>query len=221
MKLLTNTSNNMKTKNKIQFDELDIKCINQMPLILDAISSTGNKITRVISPFRSELKEFIIPYLKSGWRFSEKSSNLEITPLTSENKTMDIKILEEYFQIESTMEFSKMSGKKELNFFWICYGYYCFRDNETDVEGSNYFYFNINRTKLKTYGGVVNNLKFYDQIKRKIQGDEIEVEVYHPENGDDMEQIELSISNFSVDKIQEGFDVFKRSILTPFLKSIK
>jgi len=208
----------MKPKTKIEFDELDIKCLTEMPLILDVISSTGNKITRLFSPLYSEMNELIKSHLKPNWQIDKKSYDCQIFPLTFETSTrISIKTFEQNFKIESAIILRKIVKGKEVNYFWAYFGYNCF---SLEGDNENQFFFIVEKGNVKErYGGTNQTLKFYSQIKNKLS--DYNIEISHPEKGDDTESIVLIVDNFSIDKIQDGFNTFKQSILTPFLKSIE
>jgi hypothetical protein len=208
----------MNPKNKIQFDELDLKCLNEMPLILDVLSATGNKVTRLLAPFYAEMNEIVKSNLKPSWKVGEKSYDCLIYPLTSENDNkISIKYFETYFKIESALMLKKIMRGKQTNYFWAFFGYSCY---SSEGDGENCFYFIISKGELKErLGGKINDLKFYNQIKNKLS--EYDILIDHPEKGDDNETITLNIDSLSVEKAQEGFRVFKESILIPFLKTLQ
>jgi hypothetical protein len=124
----------MKPNNKIQFDELDLKCLNEMPLILDVISSTGNKITKILSPFYSEMNELIKMNLNPNWHVGKKSYECLIFPLTSQQSIgkINIEFLETEFKIESAINIIKIVKGKEIDSIWVECGYNCsFTEEET------------------------------------------------------------------------------------------
>lgn len=208
----------MKQKTKITFDELEINCLTEMPLILDVISSTGNKITRIFEPFQKEMNEIIKKDLKLNWEISKKSYDCLIFPLTDqEENKISIKSFDTTFKIECATLVSKNDKGKEINFFWAYFGYRCSNEEE---ESTNTFYFNITKGNIKErFGGAINELKFYNEIKSKCK--DYNIAISHPEKGDEMEDIELQITEFSVEKITDGFETFRDNILSTFLKTVQ
>ena len=208
----------MKQKTKITFDELEINCLTEMPLLLDVISSTGNKITRIFEPFQKEMNEIIKKELKPNWEISKKSYDCLIFPLTDqEENKISIKSFDTTFKIESATLLSKIEKGKEINFFWAYFGYKCFIEEE---ESTNTFYFNITKGNIKErFGGAINELKFYNDIKLKCR--DYNIEISHPDKGDELEDIELQITEFSIEKITDGFETYRDNILTTFLKTVQ
>ncbi|MBU2471852.1 MAG: hypothetical protein KKF20_05535, partial [Bacteroidetes bacterium] len=62
----------MKTEDKIVFDELDVKCVESLPLVIEVLASTGNKIARVMSLYFDEISNYISEYLstKKNWKIA-------------------------------------------------------------------------------------------------------------------------------------------------------
>jgi hypothetical protein len=208
----------MASNTKIQFDDLDLKCLTEMPLILEVISATGNKLTRLFMPLYSEMNKLIKTNLKSNWEIGKDSFECRIFPLTSQEGTrLNIIEFETAFKIESALYLSKKVNGKEVNNFWAYFGYNCCKD---EYETANYFYFSICKVNLSDkYGGVLQELNFYNKIQSQLTDYTIEIE--HRDKGDKREKIELHIDDFSIEKIQDGFNVFKKLMLIPFLKTIK
>ena len=208
----------MKQKTKITFDELEINCLTEMPLLLDVISSTGNKITRIFEPFQKEMNEIIKTELKPNWEISKKSFDCLIFPLTDQEELkINITSFDTNLKIECATKLVKIEKGKEVNFFWAYFGYKCFNEEE---ESTNIFYFNVTKSNIKErFGGAINELKFYKDIKSKCK--DYNIEISHPDIGDELEDIELQITEFSIEKITDGFETYRDNILTPFLQTMQ
>lgn len=204
---------------KIEFDELDLKCLTEMPLILEVISSTGNRVARLFESLYPIMREMIQNDLKSEWRINNRASyECKIFPFTRENKpAFSIDSFETRLKIESAVSIEKVVNEKVISFFWPYFAYEC---EVSEKESTHAFYFSVEKTdNSEKLGGILNALEFYKKIKTNLKDYKIVIE--HPEKGDDHEYIALYVEDFSVEKIKEGFNVFCESILKPFLKSLK
>ncbi|MGB3948498.1 MAG: hypothetical protein WBM13_10970 [Bacteroidia bacterium] len=214
----------MKNKKIVQFDELDLKCLNEMPLIINVMSTTGNKVAKLLSSFYVDMNEFLKDTLNtnSNLEIGIKSYEFLVLPFISQDILKKIKIesFDSVFQIESGIHLIKKSQDGLTKEFWLRFGYFCCVPEE-DEDVDNYFYFSIeNENSQEKIGGIINDLFFYEKIKNKLN--DYTVVVLHPEKEkDSIEQIYLQIEDFSIKKIQDSYCVFKESILTPFLEKLE
>ena len=211
-------------KKEIKLNELDIKCLEEMPLILKVLATTGNKLGRILEPITKEVKELIDDKLnqKKGWILSTKIGYEEkYFPFTSHDgkkPSFEVNELDNSFRIETAMFIEKKNEEdKIINDFWLIYGYKCLIE---DDKQKNNFYFLLRRDEVKKNRAPINKYQFYTDIE-KVMTENYEIDIWHPENGFETEWIELSIKEKSVSALMDGYQNFKDLILIPFLKTLK
>ena len=201
---------------KIQFDELDKKCISEISIVSEVLTSTMNKIGRFFLPYHHNLKELIEKDIKSkrGWSI-EKKVERELSPFTFEPSKA--KNLQNCFKINNSISIVKKQKENILNRTYIETGYYF---EITDENIWNYFYFDINRWdwEIKKYGSICE-LNFFEQIKNNTT--KFSVDIQHPELNDDCETIEISCKEVDEKKIDEMYNIYKIQILVPYLSRLK
>jgi len=204
--------------NDITFDDLDKEFIKQMPLVVDVITSTYNKIGRFFQPYHEDMRELLKKGLgsKRGWNIAKEEKKV-FSPLTSENKFTKIKQLENYFALNYIFTIEKSYKDKVQNRFYVEMGHYF---DYTKDEECNYFYFNVYRGKedVRKYE-VLNDLKFYKDIKENNDGFKIDIE--HPEQDNDYETIEIVIEELNAKKIDQTYKFFKLKIIPAFIGNLK
>lgn len=205
----------MKSDKKIKFDELDLKCIKEMPIIMEVLSSTFNKVGRLITEYAGDSEQVLRKELhsKSGWRIKQEKHKNRFRPLTSEWSTMRIDTLENHFDIHTIIIMRKMVKNKPTLEFWVELGYYF---NNTENENLNYFYFLLYRWSQFKKFGFIKEKSFYEKIKKSIK--EFPVELSY--STDDEESIEILCKEINVDRIDEAYQIFKNKILIPFIKGL-
>lgn len=206
--------------NKTDFDELDLKCLTELPILLDVLSSTGSKIARIFKPLTEECDEIIKSNMPKNWSLdSNQSYNLLFFPFYgfSSQKKITIEALDNAFKIESAFYICKKVDKKHVNFLWVYFGY-TFSNMEDDSE--NHYYFSIAKEPaVDKYEGCINSNEFYKNISLKNKSFEIEIE--HPERGGTRESIDVKVKEHNIEKIQASFNFFKTEVLIPTLRNIK
>ena len=119
-------------------------------------------------------------------------------------------------RVESCFYICKKTNNRHDNWLWIYFGYN-FIINEDENE--NHYYFSIAREANEKNGGVINSNEFYKNIDRKNKIFELDID--HPDRGDDTEALDVKIKDHDVVKIRQCFDFFKSEVLIPTLKNIK
>lgn len=206
----------MNAKNKICFDELDVKCITELPILIDVLSATMNKLSRVFNPLFNDLSETINLNMPNGWQIKTYQNNFY--PFTSEEYGREkIISLDNHFQLSNSFEIIKKNGTKWKNYFYIDFGFYY---SDGDEDNIPYFYFFVNKpATTEKYEGFFNPLKFYHEIQKKLEKYKIEIE--HPDSGGSQEFIEIRLLDINVDKVETAYESFKNEVVLPFLKTVK
>lgn len=202
----------------VTFDDLDRKVIQELPLLLDVLAATGNKIARSLDPYYDELQKVLKEAAKgkAHWKLERARKNV-LYPLTSEDYSSVTKIehLENYFEVLTEFLWSKKVGNKWKNYFLVEAGY------SYDLEAPTFsgYYFLVGKdNSSETYGGVLQPRSFYQAIKRKHP--EMQIEIEHPDDGDE-EWIGVYSAELDTAKLEGAFEFFKSHILTPFLKGMR
>ena len=207
-------------KNDKGLDELDIKCLQQMPLLLDVLATTINNVSNLTSRFYNELDELLKSKIKSKktWKIlidKDHTYSSRIHPFDEVfDKITGPSKIDCYLKIESSICVKKIFRNQESS-FW-CFIVYLSNEEE------NSFSFFFQRKDIATnYGKSFNELEFYKRIETKYE--DINFQIEHPENGDKDEFISLVLyeKEFSKNKILEAFTIFKDEIVTPMLDSLK
>ncbi len=195
-------------KRKIELDELDRKCLEEMPLILDVISSTANKVNKSLLPYYNDLHQMISTKLKGDWKVQEISSHTYKGEIFGDIKDKSLKIY-------SSIHIVKDSGGKVVDFFYCQFGYTC----ENDEGARKYFSFWIIKDDLSgKKGSNIQKESFYEELKESLSYD---IDYCHSDKGDETEYIEIKTEEISEEKIETIFEIFKSSILIPFIKKLK
>jgi hypothetical protein len=205
-------------KKEIELDELDRKCIEELPFLIDILASTGNKIIRLFRHYYEDLRELIESGLPANWQIDNKSTyKIHSYPLTDqEDNKITIDILDANFKIESAIYINQKIDKKENNYFWIYFGYVA---NNTDDEIINHFYFSVIKQDLKTNGGPIQKLEFYENLKKNLI--EFEIKVNHPNlDNEDTEFFEIQVAQGGITEINNAFKIFNNEVVKPFISNL-
>lgn len=210
-------------KANISFDKLDKKCIQELPLIVDVISSTFNKIKILFEPFYNDMQDLIKTELKKKrkWHLSQVTRELIFYPFTTEEVTnlTKISLLENFFSLFG--EFNIYSGNKEWSkrkaSFSIYIGFEYDIDDEIQIP---YSYFQIENDDPQKFGEVFNP-NFYKKLCTLAKHTQSEIDFNHPSlDADDEETIWLSCIKFDAEQITFAYNTFKAKILIPFLRNL-
>lgn len=205
----------MKVNNKVSFDELDLKFLNDLPIIAEVISSTSTKITRVFQPIIGDIHELCNNNIPKGWELDKKKGENIFYPFTSEYGKDNINVLESFFQLKNYLTFVKRSGTKWINYIEVQFGFYY---DESYENNKPYFYFLIYKDSSEKFGGKNYPLSFYNKIAPKFS--EFKCNITHPELGHEYEQIEIEIDISSTEKIYNAYNLFKNEALLPYLNNL-
>jgi hypothetical protein len=202
----------------VTFDDLDRKVIQELPLLLDVLAATGNKIARSLDPYYDELQKVLKEAAKgkAHWKL-ERARKSVLYPLTDVDysNTTKIERLQNHFEVLSEFFYSKKVGNKLKNYFFVEAGYHY----ESEAPAFTGYYFRIAKyNSSETYGGVMRPRSFYELIKKKNPAYHMEIE--HPDDDGD-EAIELYCHDLDPEKLAATFEFFKSHILTPFLKGMR
>ncbi len=208
-------------KPNITFDKLDKKCIEELPLMVDVISSTFNKIKSLYDPFYEDLNEVIKRELKKkkNWHISPRSRGMNFYPFTSEEITNQTKIvsLENYFSLWG--DFNIYSGRYAWHLRKGSFGIYLTFEYDITDENIPYSYFQIENWNIKKFG-TLHSTNFYSSLCKSLPHN-IKGEFTHPDLDIDNEAIWLSVKSFDVEQIISTFNTFRDKILIPYIHHLK
>lgn len=211
--------------NKTTFDELDKKCIQELPLMVDVISSTFNKIKVLFTPFYDEVKLIVKDELKKkrGWYLAPRDLGIIFYPFTSEEITNVSKIsnLSNFFGLWGGLEIYSggYAWNRRKGSFYIQFAF----EYEVDDDGKVYLpysYFAIENFDVKKFG-TLSNKKFYNALIKSIKKSGIESEFEFPDEHSSEEGIWIFCIDFNADKITIAYNNFRDKILLPFIRQLK
>lgn len=205
----------MKNNEKIIFDELDKKCIEELPIIIEVLASTFNKIARLFSIYFKEIEEILTKELKNkkSWEVKKIKENHFFPFNYYEEKITN---LNNSFFIINRIVVTKLVNKNEKNNFIVEIGY-LYADID-DEPKSNSFYFSIYKEDwaIKKYGKMYD-LSFYENIKNK----NLNIDFWYPDDDYVDEGIEIVCKEVNENKLDQTFETYKTQILKPYLNNLK
>ncbi len=208
----------MKESEKAIFDKLDVKVIKEMPIIISSLAATGNKIARLFDPLFDDIKVTVEKKISTHRHWKLQHIQKLFHPLSSLNYTSQTKIsmLETYFDLEYSFRVTKRIRNKRTNYLWIVFGYWY---ELSEQFNKNCFYFQIIKEEdYDRYGGVITDLKFYENLKSKFKN--TYVEINHPENGAQWEEFRLECPTLDVKKITDLFKIYKSEVVLPLVSKL-
>ena len=211
--------------NKITFDKLDKKCIQQLPLMVDVISSTFNKIKSLYAPFYDEVKLIIKDELKQkkSWHLSPRDRGMIFYPFSKEEVTNISKLstLSSYFCLwgELNIYSGSYSWNKRKASFWVNLVF----EYEIDDNGKEilpYSYFEISNWDIKKFG-TLSTEKFYSTLCKSATKNNIKPEFEYQTETDYFESIWIPCKVLDANEITLAYDTFRDKILIPFIRHLK
>jgi len=199
----------MKIKNEIKFDEIHIKCVENLPMILDVLSDTGKKIENVFKPYSIEINEIFNHKIKSikGWEMNKgRNANFNCFNIGIRNEnTCDIR--NQYLEITNKKDKRKISAT--FGFFYEYEGHLKYP----------FFYFGIYPSEKWS----MNNLLYYNEIIIQNNNNKISFFIYHKDDDTTKttEGMDILCSEPNISLIDEMYNFYKDKILIPFLNKLK
>ena len=206
----------MGVKTEMSFNELDLKLLNELPLISEVITSTSNRLVRLFTPIYLNIFQTCTKNIPKGWEIDKKEIENILYPFSSVDGRTKINLLENFFWLKSLISLFLKDDKRWANYVQIDFGFYY--DEEDEANNNPYFYFRISKDITLRYGGKLYPLSYYENIQTKYK--ELNFIIDHPEKGGDSETIELQIDISSVNKIIPASEIFAFEILPVYLKGI-
>ncbi len=207
----------MKETEKVVFDKLDVKVIKEMPILIDALAATHNKIARFLDPMYDDLKETVRKKISPHKDWKIVKDRKLFCPLTRIYYTTKIVQLENHFALEYYFEIQKVIKGKTKNHLCFQFGYWYERKEEKIV---NCFYFQITKLdEYETYGGLLADYSFYKKIKSRINKN-IHIEIGHPEKNDASESFYIEVSDLNARKISDTYKIFKTVVVLPVVTKL-
>jgi hypothetical protein len=200
---------------KITFDKLDKKCIQELPLLVDVISSTYNKLKIQFDEYYDEVLDILSKTLKKKkWYLHNREHKNVFYPFTGDDYSNQRKIttLNNYFYMENYFYLYKGNYYKPKDYCNIEFGH-C-------LEDFTCAYFGIYRNWQLNKYGLIYPYNFYEKIRKSIKNEYIKTILYHPEHGDEEEHFQIYCRDFDIQKIDKTFEIFKIKILIPFLNNL-
>lgn len=209
----------MKSTKRIKLDELDLKFLNELPLIAEVLTSTTSKVNQLFQPFYKRLYEQCSNNKPIGWEIDFKKTEGGIVyPFFSQDgeskQGSRHTELDNYFQIRSRVTFELKKEKKLLDQIEIACGLYY--STEDDYRVIPYFFFCI-QYLIEIKDGLSHfPLSFYEGFQTKYK--ELRFDIWHPESQSNLEGMQIFIEVNSIEsEIELAADAFIGDIVPAFL----
>jgi hypothetical protein len=207
----------VKSKEAITFDKIDYKCYEELPLLVDILASTLNKIGKLFSVYQQELLTIVKKELKGkrGWSIKKVEDAL-FYPFNFDGKR-ELTFLQQYIDTSNGINIVKRHGNNINNRFWVYSG---LTYENTEGEKRKYFHFSIERIDVfvKRYGTLYPKA-FYNNLSKKVK--DLNCEYWHPDVEGNSEEIYLWCDELDTDKLNEYYERFKTNIVIPYIKSLE
>ena len=205
----------MKSTKAVKLDELDLKFLNEIPLIAEVLSSTTSKVNQLFQPIYKRLYDQCTIKKPQGWGIDLKRTERGfVFPFFESEDGANLTELDNCFQIRNRITIEYKQEKKLLSQIEIACGlYYSINDDYRFVP---YFYFCIQNT-LKIKNGIYHfPLSFYEEVKSNYK--DLDFDIWHPEIYGHYEGIQIVIEVDSIEsKIELAADTFIDDIVPVFL----
>lgn len=203
----------MNRRNQIKYDKYDIKVLKELPIIIEAIASTGNKIAQMLDPLYEELLSDLRKRTGQKRNWTVEKENKMFLPLTSQEYSSMTKIqsLHEHFELNYSLRLTKRLRQKKVNEIWIEMGY-IYQKGE-----SNSPFFTIYHENVDKYGGTLAKMEYYKALTKKLK----KVDIEHPSEGHEYECIFLYCDTTDFNQSVRTFHLFKNTIVPAFIKNAR
>ena len=198
---------------EITFDELDTKCFSELPLLLDVIEGSGNRIAAFLNDYLRDLQSFVEGEIrpKRGWKIDEVQDR-EFSILTEASHRKRIERLENYLCISCGIQLVKSIGNSIKNRLKIDLGHYC---DCRGAENWNVLYLGCYREQndVKNHG-ILHEYEFYKQ--RSPENKLIKTYIEHPLQEHSAEMYELNIEKLDIGIFDSAYVFFKERFLPDY-----
>ena len=204
-------------KHEIRFDELDVKCFEDIPFLVDVLTGTVNRIADSLLPYFHDLEPIISDTIrpKRGWRITETQEKV-FYPLSDEESRKKIRRLQNYLYIRNFFLIEQIIAEKQKNLAVVELGYY-FDAATAEPEHCIYFGCYRGEWEVKQYGPL-QDAGFYDRLACDLEHTELRTE--HPDREDNEEFAELRVNRLDGDLIGKAYGHFREKILNTYLKAL-
>ena len=183
--------------------ELNTKCLENMPMLLESIAITANKINDLIEQEGENLNSFIKKHYLTSRLYTSFIDNNSINIFSDGNRRKHTYGLKPILHIPYSFTLSENKKKSAISFFIEC-GYLC---NEED----NVIYFGIGEESENILSTeFINELEQNIPDKWKIRTNEYYIGIEF-----------IPDMSFSEEKINDCTEDFKNYILSPILARLK
>lgn len=183
--------------------ELNTKCLENMPMLLESIAITANKINDLIEQEGDSLNSFIENYFSNSHLYTSFIDNNSINIFSDGSRRKSTYELRPILHIPYSFTFSESKKKNPISFFIEC-GYLC-------NEEENIIYFGIGQESGNILSAeLINELEQSISDKWKIAKDEYYIGIeFTPD------------FSFSEEKIKDCTEDFKKHILSLILSRLE
>lgn len=201
-----------------QLDDLDKTVITEIPFLIDVLASSLKRISSILENQFAQIENEVGIYLEKNdeWKLSTKNyyKDYNYPFFNSQNKTITITDLEEYYRIDFYRLAYKGNEIKPINSFNIWIGFEYLKGEEKNL----YFFYYLYRDPVDKFGGENISYNILTSFEKLLQN----VKIYHSSKGGKYEGVEFYNYNITDSNIiSSEFEMFRSKILIPYLKNIK
>ncbi len=204
----------------LDLNDVDIELLEQLDLIVDIFISTYSKIGITVKKMSSIINDKIKTWLvnhKNWSRYEPKSYDILYRPFYSDamgTKKAGIDYLEQYFNVDGNCLLIKKEGSKEVNHFFLTWGY---EYNVDDNKEQNFYFYFVQWDALKK-PVILFNL---NSIEKLLIASKLKFNVLHPDKGDADAGIYILLNKNDYQKIGPAFNFYAFKLLPILLNSIE
>ncbi len=203
--------------NVIAFDELDRRCVKELPVIIDVIASTFNKIRILFQIYDEDLQDLISKKTKSMKGWGIKEAYHVFRPFNSDIPKNGLSELKYYFAFWYNIEIIHKSTKITD----IKYNFYMGYELLDDVDYENYrtFSFGIERFEpVSNYNDILIDKTF--QSKVELSKEKFMKVKTHESDNHYCQHMLVSCDELNKTKLDKTYNHYKNKLVIPFLKSL-
>lgn len=192
------------TNEEKTLEPIHIKCIENLPLMIDVMADTIEVLRGILKPQYEEISKKLKEWKKSNRKWKERNAHGRVFPFKyGDFKVGSIETPDKYFEIRNLFDYWNKDGISVQ--IW---GGFCYTDKpEEDVDGL-FFYYAIDVSTLL-------GKSFYEKLIKQIPEN-----IKHLAEYDKSEYIQIYSDVLTLENIKNVYEVFRDKILQPFLDTV-
>jgi hypothetical protein len=194
-----------------KIDELDVRFFEEIPFLIEVLTSSFNKLREAILFSFKELENEARIFLKNNPKWKIEDPKDYFTPFyLSWEKPKNIPSLASKFTYIKSIQ---MGDKVADKYFEIACGFWYDKNYEID---SPYLYLGIYRYEIEPETELFP-IQFYKSLKTN----KFKKMIKHPSEGYNEETVEMCVLKITGEQLVNAFTTFSIQVLQPFLKEFE